>query len=617
VNSLDPEKQAQRDALAAMLAHTGMTLDALMKTVTSPQRFVETLIKFPDGDHVGEAYTPNILQQKMMKSLEYGHPRTVTNAHRRCGKTAASVLMCLYLMVTRANTNILFIAPYNNQIEAFFTELDKMIAFHPWISSLVTKSTTVPARKHFANGSILRGITTGAKSKSAAGSARGQTAQYVFLDEVAYMNDADFASLKPIIMGDAYHAQPVVFATSTPGAATGQFYKWCIGSAASDTSDESSDNKGWRRIKLTLPENPAFSDKRKAEIRSEVNEREWQTEYLCEFLNTGGTVFNLSKLRLCAKKTFHYADIKSKPGFEPDPFRAGKMKRVYWRIMGVDWDKYNLDGAGPTIVILDCDERIQPEEGFPGDGKVRVVFRKSIPQAEYVFRETVDYIIWLNRVYNPDRIYLDGSGNGELQYEDLRLHGVRHPETGLETKVFRQPLNENVEIQDPMGGIAKKRCKNFMVNLLAKWIEDEFLEYPEEDKVLYEQFSEYTIKSRTVGGYETYSSKNEHIIDAVGLAALGMFQLHTSPFRHMPAYRSIVLDPQEIVPGELMTDYEMKRLKAESPTTALIVARDRARPGFGRSKVDDDAPQRVTRAMTGRHKAPMANLMTRRSRGSF
>lgn len=585
-----PETDAAK--LDPRFAEVGISQEDATYYATHPRQFIEKFIKNPE---TGEPYRLNRLQVRMFKALEKRVRRVATNAHRRGGKTASSILMVLFLLMTQPNTHILFIAPFNNQIEVFFVELDKFIAYHPWIAECVVKTTQAPYRKHFANGAILRGITTGSKSKAAAGSARGQTAQYIFLDEVAFMSDEDFASLKPIIMGDPYHAPPITFATSTPMAAMGQFYKWCT----------EADN-GWLKIHYTLLENPDKTDEEKEEIRSQVSEREWQTEYLCEFLNFGGTAFNLAKLKECQNENLHYPVFPKflpLPPLIPNPARPGEMQKVFWRTMGVDWDKHNKDGSGPTIAILDCDER-------PGKaGKIRVVYRESIPQSEYVYTETVQHIIDLNRLWNPDRIYVDG-GQGDSQIESLHKEGIAHPDSGLLEKVSRQMFGSKLEIQDPKGGIIKKWYKNFLVNLLAKWLEGNILEYPK-DRVLLEQFTEYRVLGVTKDGQEMYSRVNEHIIDAVGLAAVAMFQIHSSPFRHAMTSHSVVLPPQPVVAGANITDAEMRALRLRNPEAAVLVARDR--PGR-----DEDAPQRVTRTLPGsRHYRPTSPLMTRRRRPTF
>lgn len=608
--SSNADKDTQGDTIGMLLESSGLSLTEIMSVISSPRLFVEKFLKNPLD---GKPFVCNVIQSRMMDSLENKIPKTVTNGHRRSGKSAAAQFLVIYLMMTRASTNILFVAPFNNQIEAFFTELDKIIDFHPWLKNCVSTASKNPYRKTFKNGCILRGITTGSKSKSAAGSARGQTAQYVFLDEVAYMSDADFATLKPIIEGDVYHAKPITFATSTPFAAIGQFFKWCT-----------EEDNGWLKIYLPITQNPDRTPEQVAEIRKDVTERQWQTEYLCEFLNSGGTVFNLKFLKSCQNPELTYNDftlssalsgIIPMPEKEPDPLIPDRMKKVYYRTMGVDWDKYNKDGSGPTIVILDCDERTsipqdQLDRGFTGNGKLRVVLRLSVPQSEYVFIETVNRIKDLNRLYNPDRIWLD-AGAGEMQYEYLKQEGVNHPVTGLLQKIYKQQFGANIAIQNPLGGTTDKYFKNFMVNLLAKWIEDEFLEYPESDKTLYEQFSEYVVRGHTVNGRETYSNENEHIIDACGLAAVAMFQIHSSPFRHAATQASVALPPQKIVPGELMTDYEMKALRLRNPTTALLVTRDRDK-NSSRLGSQDASPQRTNR-QTGASTA----FMTRRKRGSF
>ena len=547
-------------SITSILKESGVSLEELGEILASPQKFAEHFLKNPEQ---GTIFKSNIIQKQILDAIPLGHTHNVISVHRRAGKTFALVILAIYLLMTMENGKILFMAPFNSQVEAFFDELNKFIEFHPWIRDSMVESTKNPYRKKFANGTIIRGMTTGSKAKQKAGSARGQGAHYILLDEVAYMSDEDFASLKPIIEGDAYHKPPTVFAVSTPMAAAGQFYRWV-----------SEKDNGWNKILCSILENPDWSKKRVEGIRREVNQREWQTEYLCEFLNVGDSVFNLNSLKNCGSINLRYDQIQQKPISAINPVTR-KPIRNFWRTMGVDWDKFNLDGSGPTIVIVDVDERpaSETENGQPGDGKIRVSYRESIPQSEYCLTKTVDRIIELNRMYQPDVIQVD-AGYGELQVESLHLYGKKHPDTRLDIKVRRQHFSEKVEIQDPLGGVSRKPFKDLMVNILSKWIEDEVFEYPKEDLILYEQFRDFKLQSQSQYGVPIYSGKNDHIISAAGLACYAMFQIHSSPFRHQIALFGRIVAPQEIVPGEDLTEVQRSDLRRRSPVTALLVKKD-------------------------------------------
>jgi Terminase large subunit, T4likevirus-type, N-terminal len=573
--------------VADLLKETGISLPELKTIVASPQKFVEKFIRNPE---TGSLFKLNGPQKEIFLAAERHTPHNAICLHRRSGKTQSLVLLAIYILMTDRNIKILFMAPFNSQVEAFFNELRKVVEFHPWINNSVVESTKNPYWLKFSNGAAIRGMTTGSKSKAKAGSARGQGAHFVFLDEVAFMSDEDFGSLKPIIEGDAYHQSPVVFAVSTPMGAVGQFYRWVerirpetvkLDGDGIPLRDENGDPvledyEPWNVVRLAITENPDWDKARVERIRNEVTTREWQTEYLCEFLNSGDTVFDLAKLKECGSLNYNYFDLKPKPGPTRNEY-TGKPERHFWRTMGVDWDKFNRDGSGPTIVMLDCDERpADPVEGtYAGDGKLRVVYRESIPQSEYCLTHTCDRILELNRLYNPDVIQVD-AGLGEMQIETLQLIGKRTPGSRLEKKVRRTNFSEVVEIQSPLGGLVKKKFKPFMVNLLTKWIEDRAIEYPAADRQFYEQFSGYRVKSVTLNG-EQYTSENEHIIDATGLAAYAMFQIHASPFRHQIAVNGIVLPPQEVVPGDEMTEEQMAMFRRQSPTSALLVRRDRTK----------------------------------------
>jgi hypothetical protein len=102
------------------------------------------------------------------------------------------------------------------------------------------------------------------------------------------------------------------------------------------------------------------------------------------------------------------------------------VRRV-WRAMGVDWDKYNADGSGPNIAIIEVDERLAYGEFPGGSGIPEVIYRESIPQGPFVYNSTIKRIKELNEVMMPDVIACD-AGSGECVSPETAittLHGIK------------------------------------------------------------------------------------------------------------------------------------------------------------------------------------------------
>lgn len=145
-----------------------------------------------------------------------------------------------------------------------------------------------------------------------------------------------------------------------------------------------------------------------------------------------------------------------------------------------------------------------------------------MPKAEYSYDNAVNKIIELNKIYNPSLIYCD-KGSGEYQLERLHIYGEEHPESGLKQKVVGWSFSNKIKIYDPITGEEdNKPMKPFMVSQLQIAFERENLVLSPYDELLHKQLVDYEVEKIGVNNNPVFSSKNEHFIDALGLAYLAM-----------------------------------------------------------------------------------------------
>ena len=299
-------------------------------SIATPLAWAENYINNPKSHR---PFEPNIVQIEALSSL---NKYNVIRVHRRCGKTTSLVIIALYFLTTMENCEVIYIAPRNNQVQAFWDEMERYIEEHDFIKEAVTGGRQKPFSKNFANGSVIKGFTTGAASNNKGNSIRGQGGDVVLLDEVALMADDDFVALTPIIEGDEYRRfPPIVYAASTPAGAFGQFFEWC--------TDKS---LGWYEIFVPITENPKYTDARRLRIRKQCSLYTWEQEYLCMFKDAGAGVFPVSLIlrakRGKARPSIHplpeYAvgSITQKPYPAVEVAGQPPVRRVY-RTMGVDW----------------------------------------------------------------------------------------------------------------------------------------------------------------------------------------------------------------------------------------------------------------------------------------
>lgn len=113
------------------------------------------------------------------------------------------------------------------------------------------------------------------------------------------------------------------------------------------------------------------------------------------------------------------------------------------------------------------------------------------------------------------------NNNQDYQIERLHIYGDEHPETNLRNKVIGYQFKESIDVMDPITKETHKEpVKQFMVNQLKLNIERERLIMSPFDEVLHKQLIDYEVDHISANGMPVYTSKNEHFVDALGLAHL-------------------------------------------------------------------------------------------------
>ena len=435
-------------------------------------------------------YQVQMLRDKSLKK--------VYRCGRRTGKSEVMVIEALYNATTNRNYRVLLITPYEAQVRLLFMRLNELKNSSPLLASLISSTTKNPYKM---------GFTTGASSGSSGASIRGQAADLLILDECDYMADGDFDS---IIMIAGERPDIRVIMSSTPTGRRGNFYNCCTNKAT-----------GYVEHYHPSTHNPQWCEEMEAEMRAMLSEQGYIHEVLAEFGDQDTGVFN--KDRLDEALTFYnysYRELDCYQKMRCEESGKWPEMLIYdetnpappnmFRTMGVDWDKY---GASSSILILEYNMELQ---------KFMVLLRYEMPKAEYSYDEAVNTIIRLNRIYNPSFIYCD-RGAGEYQIERLHIYGDEHPESGLKQKVVGWSFSNKLTVHDPVTGEEdSKPMKPFMVSQLQIAFERNNLALSPYDEVLFKQLIDYEVERMGANGIPTFTSKEEHFIDALGLAYLAM-----------------------------------------------------------------------------------------------
>jgi hypothetical protein len=475
----------------------------LLEIMQDPVKWAQVFVR--TWDPVQKKVVPWVARWYQADALRDKSLKKTLRQGRRTGKTEEMVLDILHRIYTRPNYRCLVITPYENQVRLIFMRLRELVDYSPHIKAEVVKNTSNPYNITLRNNSAVLGFTTGASSGSGGASIRGQRADWLFLDEVDYMSDADFDSVTAIA---AERPDIGITMSSTPTGRRSQFYKACT-----------DPKMGYTEHYHPSTHNPNWNDAMEAEFRAQLSEQGYIHEIMADFGTQDTGVFNKNKLdaamlyecyaynELTYLEKIRVNDLNIVPNmYLYDKARPAPMHP--FRTMGVDWDKY---GASSSIVILDFDVIYK---------KFKVIKRVEVPRGEYSYDNAVNTIVELNEIYNPSWIYCD-RGAGEYQIERLHIIGDERPHTGLKHKVKGWQFKNTLEIMDPITKeINKEPLKPFMVTQLQIAFDRDMMMLSQFDEVLHKQLIDYEVERIGANGQPVFTSKDEHYVDALGLAYL-------------------------------------------------------------------------------------------------
>lgn len=204
----------------------------------------------------------------------------------------------LHKTYTKPKTRVLFVTPYENQVRLIFMRLRELIDTSDSLKSEVEKMTSNPYQIIWKNGAAIMGFTTGASSGSGGASIRGQRADYVFMDEVDYMSEADFDTVTTIA---AERDDIGVFMSSTPTGKRSKFYEACTNKAM-----------GYTEHYHPSSHNPNWNIKMEEEFRAQLSEQGYTHEIEAEFGTQDTGVFDKKKLdQSCEEEYYFYEKLSS------------------------------------------------------------------------------------------------------------------------------------------------------------------------------------------------------------------------------------------------------------------------------------------------------------------
>lgn len=430
--------------------------------------------------------------------LDCSSYKKVLRQGRRSGKTTVAVVDILHKVTFNKNFKVLILTPFMSQIELIFGMIDEFLAKSKNISGAVASATKNPYRRKFYNNSYILGYAIKPGDPTAIDKIRGSDANYIYFDEVDFLDPSHIEVVMPIAMRDNCY----IMATSTPKGTKTHWWRWTT-----------IKDLGFKEFHYISAERPDWNQEKAEFFGRSSTQAKYSREYDAEFAVAELGVFRKDLVDASLQRY-------SLDSIKPDHTKTS--------IMGVDW---NIT-TGAHIVVVAWDGK-----------KFRLVHKTIINPDEFAQTAAVEKIIELNAYWQPQWIFVD-DGAGTVQVEMLQKYGMGNKKSKLETKIVPINMSSNLEIWNPAENIKEKKyAKHFMVNNAVKYVEDGVVALPmsedtsvtidENDKGsavgvgLVQQMRNFEIKRFSALGRPVYSQGYEHTLTAWMLAILGFTMKNT------------------------------------------------------------------------------------------
>lgn len=352
-------------------------------------------------DPKGNPWKARWYQKKMIDGIMDGDRRIAARMGRRVGKTETMVVYCLWYAFHHKNARLLIATPYEHQVRLIFMRLNELIDDCEELVNSIKTRTKNPFIVQFNNGSSIMGFTVGATSGNAGASVRGQRADFIFMDEIDYINRDGIDAVTAIAMEDPKRIG--IWVSSTPTGKRDFFYDVCT-----------NPDTGYKSYHFPSHVNPDFDELMEGELRATMTAQGYIHEVEAEFGEETVGVFSKSAVERAFKQyQYAYRELNAyevqqykKQGYSIDDiyylpkYTVSRPAPPAIRIIGVDWDKY---ANATQIIVTEFNELFK---------KFQVVNRIEIPRGDFTYDNAVNKIIELNDIYNPKFLYID-RGHGE------------------------------------------------------------------------------------------------------------------------------------------------------------------------------------------------------------
>ena len=506
--------------------------ERLLSIAQDPVKWAEMFLRNPDHPDQPLSFANRPYQRNILRDM---HRKIVMRCGRRIGKTVVLAVIALWHAMTKPDTKILIVTPYESQVKLIFDEKIKpMIELSPEIQSSIVKVRNQPFEIIFSNRSKIFGMTAGSKSGQHGSSIRGQDASVIIIDEGDLLSQQSVTAVEAIM---TTHADVRMIVSSTPTGKREWFYKICT-----------DPRLGYHEYHYRSSDGPEWTPEVEQYFRLTHPIEDYEHEFDAEFGAEANGVFNPDYIDT-SLVLYRYSDINPvKP--------QGNV-----RVIGVDW---NAAKNGVQIVVLEWMRKATafPHRTIENDGqetleyrdvidKLAIVQHVEIHAREMTQKKAIEAVFRLTAEYNVDHVYVD-EGYGHTNVEDLITEGrERYPNLQITTKLKSFNMSSVIEIEEPIDHtLVNKPIKPYMVGQAQLRLEQDMCILPQIEDFqtgIVGQMRSYMVLNINDKGVPRFSVTNDHALDAWMIAILGLTEEYSTLKQLHAENRMIYMAPHNML----------------------------------------------------------------------
>jgi phage FluMu gp28-like protein len=226
-----------------------------------------------------DLYQPYNKQEEVHQGLaNEGYLFDTVCAGRQTGKTMLGMNQAIKWALENENSTIMWVSPTSSQTHKVYKNILKSITDAPFIQSY--KGTMGDIEIKFTNGSIIK-----FKSSMAEDNLRGETVNYMIIDEAAFVKETVFLEILLPMLNVAGKKCLII---STPKGRSNWFHKQYIKGV--------NGSKGYRSYRFTCYTNPYANPEIIKIAKDNMPDPIFKQEYMAEFVEGSAIIENIEEV---------------------------------------------------------------------------------------------------------------------------------------------------------------------------------------------------------------------------------------------------------------------------------------------------------------------------------